>query len=157
RRSSSHGMPFGTQRDRAMSKIAILGSGNVGSALQRGLSGKRHETRTSTRIDAREVAEWGDVVILAVPFGALEEVVRETAGALDGKPVVDVTNALTKDMRLALGYTTSGAEELQKKLPAAAVVKCFNTVFAEHMDSGRLDGHPLTAFAASDDEEARDT
>jgi predicted dinucleotide-binding enzyme len=54
-----------------------------------------------------------------------------------------------------VGGTTSGAEELQKKLPGARVVKAFNTVFAQHMDSGRLDGQPLTAFAAGDDADAK--
>jgi predicted dinucleotide-binding enzyme len=39
---------------------------------------------------------------------------------VEGKKVVlDVTNALTPEMSLALGYTSSGAEELQKKLPGA--------------------------------------
>ena len=69
--------------------------------------------------------------------------------------MVDVTNALDKQMNWALGYSTSGAEELQKKLPKARVVKAFNTVFAQHMDSGRLDGEPLTAFAAGDDATAK--
>jgi predicted dinucleotide-binding enzyme len=39
---------------------------------------------------------------------------------------------------LAVGFTTSGAEELHKKLPKAHVVKTFNTVFPRHMDSGKL-------------------
>jgi predicted dinucleotide-binding enzyme len=60
-------------------------------------------------------------------------------------------------MKLALGYSTSGAEELQKKLPDARVVKCFNTVFAEHMDKGRVGNQQLTVFAAGDDDEARRT
>ena len=137
--------------------IAIIGNGNVGSALQRGLSRAKHDVRTSTKTDAKETAAWGEIVILAVPFPALDSVVRDIGGALGGKIVIDVTNALTPDMQLALGYSTSGAEELQKKLPAARVVKCFNTVFADYMDKGRMDGQQLTAFAASDDDEARKT
>ena len=117
-----------------MNRIAIVGSGNVGSALARGLSRVGHEVRTSKRPDAREKAGWGEVVILAVPFPAIDEVVRELGPSVDGKVLVDVTNALTPDMQLALGYSTSGAEQLQKKLPKARVVKAFNTVFAEHMD-----------------------
>ena len=68
---------------------------------------------------------------------------------MSGKTVVDVTNALTPDMQLALGYSTSGAEQLQRKVPTARVVKCFNTVFAEHMDKGKVDDKTLdTAIGA---------
>lgn len=140
-----------------MANIAILGSGNVGSALARGLMRAGHEVRTSRRQDAKEKAVWGDVIILAVPFAAVDEVVRAHGDVLARKTVVDVTNALTPDMQLALGYSTSGAEELQKKLPTSRVVKCFNTVFAEHMDKGTVDGKQLTVFAAGDDADARRT
>jgi 8-hydroxy-5-deazaflavin:NADPH oxidoreductase len=140
-----------------MANIAILGSGNVGSALARGLTRAGHDVRTSKKQDARDKARWGEIVFLAVPFGALDEIARVHGDALMGKIVVDVTNALTPDMQLALGYSTSGAEQLQTKLPSARVVKCFNTVFAEHMDKGRVDDQQLTVFAASDDAEARRT
>ena len=93
--------------------------------------------------------------MLAVPFGALDDVVKSAGGALEGKTVVDVTNALDTNMRLAIGFTTSAAEELQKKLPRSRVVKAFNTVFAQHMDTGRLGDVPLTAFVAADDASAK--
>ena len=98
---------------------------------------------------------WADLVVLAVPFGALDSVADVADGVLAGKTVVDVTNALDDNMNLALGFTTSGAEELQKKLPKAHVVKAFNTVFARHMDSGKLGDEPLTAFMASDHANAK--
>lgn len=140
-----------------MAKIAIIGHGNVGSALERGLSRAGHEVRASRKADAAEKAAWGEIVVLAVPFPAIDSVAREVGQHVGGKVVVDVTNALTPDMKLALGYSTSGAEELQKKLPAARVVKCFNTVFAEHMDKGRVGNDQLTVFAAGNDEDARRT
>ena len=136
-------------------KIAIIGSGNVGGALQRGLSKAGYEARTSNASDAKEKAGWGEIVLLAVPFGAIEAVTREIGSAVNGKTVIDATNALTPDMKLALGYSTSGAEELQKRLSSARVVKCFNTVFAQHMDTGRTGDQQLTVFAASDDEASR--
>ncbi len=140
-------------------EIAIIGDGNVGGALARGLQRAGHEVRAVGRDKAaiREAASWGEVVFLAVPFGAVHEVVRDTGESLAGKTVVDVTNALDENMNLALGFTTSGAEELQKKLPTARVVKAFNTVFAQHMDSGRLGDKPLTAFVAADDSGAKKT
>lgn len=138
-------------------KIGILGKGNVGSALARGFQRSGHEVRAVGK-DAqaiREAATWGEVVFLAVPFGAIDDVVREAGDALAGKTVVDVTNALDANMNLAIGFTTSGAEELQKKLPKARVVKAFNTVFAQQMDSGRVGDEPLSAFVAADDDEAK--
>jgi predicted dinucleotide-binding enzyme len=148
-----------TTKTLARSKIAIIGRGNVGGALARGLGRGDHELKTAGHdaAGAREAAAWGDVVILAVPFGALDEVVREIGAALTGKTVVDVTNALGPDRDLAVGFTTSGAEELQKKLPKAHVVKAFNTVFAQHMETGHVDGQALSAFVAGDNDNARRT
>ena len=61
----------------------------------------------------------------------------------DGKTVIDVTNVITPDMKgLAVGFTTSGAEEWQKRLPQAHVIKAFNTEFANTMDSGEAKGEP---------------
>jgi len=136
-------------------KIGIIGSGNVGSALHRGLSKAGYEARMSNKQNVSEVASGADIIILAVPYGALEDVIGKMGPAANGKIVIDATNALTPDMRLALGYTTSGAEELQRKTPKAKIVKALNTVFAQHMDSGKLNGQTLTAFAASDDEPAK--
>lgn len=141
----------------ATNKIGIIGTGNVGSALQRGLTKAGHEVRAvgPDREELRKTAAWADLVLVAVPFGAIDEVVRDIGEAVIGKTVVDVTNALGPNMNLAVGFTTSGAEELQRKLPRSRVVKAFNTVFAQHMDTGRLNGKPLSAFVASDDAEAK--
>ncbi len=127
-------------------KIGIIGNGSVGSALARGLERSGHQVRAvgKNAKAIRETAAWGEVVLLAVPFGAIDDVVRDAGDLLAGKTVVDVTNALDASMNLAVGFTTSGAEELQRKLPNARVVKAFNTVFAQHMDSGRLGDQPLT-------------
>jgi predicted dinucleotide-binding enzyme len=140
-------------------KIGIIGDGNVGSALSAGLKRAGHDVRAvgNDKGAARETAAWGDVVLLAVPFIALDDVVKEAGEALAGKTVVDVTNSLDASMNLALGFTTSGAEELQKKLPKARVVKAFNTLFAQHMSSGRLGDEPLTALVAADDAGAKQT
>jgi hypothetical protein len=136
-------------------KIAIVGSGKAGTALDAGLSRAGYEVRFAKRAEIPETASWADVIVLAVPFGALREVALALKPVADGKIVIDVTNALTPDFQLAMGFTTSGAEELQKLLPRAHVVKAFNTVFAQHMSSGNANGEQLTAFAAGDNEAAR--
>ena len=137
-------------------KIAIIGKGHVGSALNDGLKRASYETRmTGKGSGVREAAAWGEIVILAVPFNAVDAVVAELGGAIDGKPVVDVTNALGPRMELALGFTTSGAEQLQKKAPSAKVVKVLNTVFAQNMGSGMVKGKAISCFAAGDDAAAK--
>ena len=136
-------------------KIAILGPGKAGSALEAGLSRAGYEVRSAKRGQIIPNASWADVIIVAVPFAAVPEVARELGTVADGKTVVDVTNALTPDLRLAIGFNTSGAEELQKALPRANVVKAFNTVFAQHMSDGKANGEVLTAFVAGDDVAAR--
>lgn len=137
--------------------IAIIGNGNVGSALARGLERAGHDV-VAVGNDPGKVqaaSESADTIVLAVPYAAVPDVVRVAGKAWAGKTVIDVTNALAEDMQLALGFTTSGAEELQKQVPEAHVVKAFNGVFAQHMDTGHLHGQQLTTFAAGDDEAAR--
>jgi 8-hydroxy-5-deazaflavin:NADPH oxidoreductase len=138
------------------SKIGIIGSGNVGSALQRGLVNAGYSIQVSNEDNVRDITAGSEIIILAVPFTAIDDVLKKLGDSIDGKILIDATNALTADMKLALGYSTSGAEELQKKAPKAKVVKCFNTVFAQHMDTGKVNGQTLSVFAASDDQVARD-
>lgn len=140
-------------------KIAILGKGNVGGALARGLARSYSQVKNTGNDQAaqRQAAAQADVVILAVPFPTLDDVVKNLGAVLDGKVVVDATNALDANMNLALGYSTSGAEELQRKLPRARVVKAFNTVFAQHMETGKIGSTPLTAFVSADDAAAKQT
>jgi predicted dinucleotide-binding enzyme len=139
-------------------KIAIIGNGNVGSALQRGLERAKYEVKLVGKDPSRvrEIAAWGEIIILAVPYPAVDDAIREMGDAVRGKALIDATNVLTPDYQLALGFTTSGAEELQKKVPSAKVVKAFNTVFAEHMATGQAKGTALTLFVAGDDKEAKE-
>ncbi|HXU06203.1 MAG TPA: NAD(P)-binding domain-containing protein [Polyangia bacterium] len=141
----------------AKSKIGIIGNGNVGGALARGLKRAGHDVRAvdDDKAAVRDAVTWAEIVFLAVPFGAVDNVVKTAGEALGSKTVVDVTNALDEDMSLAIGFTTSGAEELQKKLPKARVVKAFQTVFAQHMDTGKLGDQRLTTFVAGDDAGAK--
>jgi predicted dinucleotide-binding enzyme len=138
-------------------RIGIVGEGNVGSALRRGLERAGYEVRSVGKDpgQVKETGNWADVVILAVPYGAVDDAVAELGDGIEGKTLVDVTNALTGDMRLANGCTSSGAEALQQKVRAAKVVKAFNTQFAAHMDSGTVGGQQLTTFAAGDDAGAK--
>jgi predicted dinucleotide-binding enzyme len=139
-------------------KVAVIGKGNVGSALGGGLERAGYDVRLVGKDPgrAREAAAWGQVIILATPYGALDDVIREMGDGASGKLLVDATNVLTPDFQLALGFTTSGAEELQKKAPSAKVVKAFNTVFAQHMATGQVKSTALTLFVAGDDQGAKE-
>jgi predicted dinucleotide-binding enzyme len=141
-------------------KIGIIGKGHVGSALATGLSRAGHEIKfghRDTEEPVAEAAKWGEVIIFAVPHDAVADVAEAVGSAADGKVVLDVTNLMTSNMELEFGFTTSGAEELQKMLPNARVVKAFNTVFAPNQSKGRLGGEQLTLFVASDDASAKET
>jgi len=142
----------------AKPKVALIGSGNVGTALRSGLERSGYEARSVGHDpgQVRETASWGDVVFLAVPFTAIDETIQELGNSIDGKVVVDVTNALTHDRQLAMGINMSGAEELQKKVPRAKVVKSFNTVFAKNMETGKVKNTPISLFTAGDDPDAKD-
>jgi 8-hydroxy-5-deazaflavin:NADPH oxidoreductase len=149
------GMP--EQEQTMKPKVAVVGKGNVGGALARGLERAGYAVRAVGNDPAavREAATWSEVVMLAVPYPAIDAVLAELGHAIDGKTVVDASNALTADYQLAVGFTTSAAEELQKKVPAAKVVKAFNTVFAQHMDTGHVKGTQLSLFVAGEDAHAK--
>jgi 8-hydroxy-5-deazaflavin:NADPH oxidoreductase len=140
-------------------KIGIIGKGHVGTALATGLRHKGHEIRFAS-LDPNEpvdkAAAYGDVVILAVPYPAIPDVLSKACAELVNKTLIDVTNVLNPEGGLAIGCTTSGAEEIQRQLPQTNVVKAFNTVFAHNQNTGHTDHHQLTAFIAGDDPRSRD-
>ena len=141
-------------------KVAIIGKGMVGTAIGKGLVQKGYEVKFGHRDPKEpvtEAAKWGDLIILAVPYSAVKDATRAIGSAADGKILLDVTNAIASNGDLAIGFTTSAAEELQKKMPNAKVVKAFNTVFAANQSTGKVGKEQLTFFVASDDPSAKGT
>jgi predicted dinucleotide-binding enzyme len=139
-------------------KIAVIGKGNVGTALAEGLRRAGHEIKFGHRDPKESVPEaatWGEIIILAIPFSAVKSTVKEFGAASDGKVLIDVTNALGPNMELAVGFTASGAEELQRLLPKTQIVKAFNTVFAQNQSTGKVGKESLSAFIAGDDSKAK--
>src|SRR5512138_3100769 len=134
-------------------KVAIVGKGHVGRALGAGLEKIGHEVKYGHRDPNEPVdkaAEWGEMIIMAVPYSQLENAAHEVGDRADGKPLIDVTNPIGADGNTAVTCTTSAAEELQEMLPSANVVKAFNTVFAKHQSDGRVGDEPLSAFVAGE-------
>jgi 8-hydroxy-5-deazaflavin:NADPH oxidoreductase len=156
-------------------KIGIIGTGNMGSGLAKFWAQNGHQimfsysrdpeklksVAQSVASDAKvgtpaEAVQFGDVVLLAVPWGAVESALK-AAGSLDGKILFSCVNALTPDYSgMAVGTTTSGAEEIAKLATGARVVEAL-PVFAEVLSSpsrkfGEVDP---TVFYCGDDTEAK--
>jgi 8-hydroxy-5-deazaflavin:NADPH oxidoreductase len=106
-----------------------------------------------------EAASFGDVVVLAVPFGAIDCALAE-AGSLDGRVLWSCINALKHDLSgLAVGFTTSAAEEVARRAPGARVVAAIPP-FAQAIAAGtpRYDGALApTVFMCGDDTDAKQT
>lgn len=101
----------------------------------------------------------GAVAVLALPYGAVAEVVEQYATELDGKVVVDITNPLdfTTFDDLAVPAGTSAAQELATLVPGARVLKAFNTNFAATLATGTAGGATTTVLVAGDDADAKAT
>lgn len=153
-------------------KVAIIGAGNVGKALATSITRAGHEVTisASTPESAKQAAEAvgarpaldnvsaardAEVVILAVPYvGAGRAVAEELRDVVGGKAVVDATNPMKPDFSGLATEGTSAAEEFQRQLPSASVVKAFNTIFA----SNQANPDPsIDGFVAGDDEKAKQT
>ncbi|MBZ9966382.1 NADPH-dependent F420 reductase [Mesorhizobium sp. BR1-1-2] len=157
-----------------MSTISIIGSGGVAAAIG-GLAAKAgHAVQVMSRdaAKARAPAEQvgagattgtfgaapvGDIVILAVPYSAVLDVVKQYGKALAGKLLVDITNPINSDFTGFLTPEDSfGAQEIAKVAPAnATIVKAFNTQNAHVLAAGPIGGHPLDVFIAGDDAQAK--
>jgi len=142
-------------------RIGIIGKGRVGSALAAGWQASGHEVQLGgrdTTPGASEIASWADVIVLAVPYAALENIAASITAT--DKPVIDCTNPIAMGpdgMGLAVGHTTSGAEQLQALLPGAHVVKTLNQVGAEVMADTTGFAHAPVQFLAGDNETAKKT
>jgi NADPH-dependent F420 reductase len=150
-------------------KIGIIGAGNVGSALGRASSRAGHDVAISSEDPehaaevAREVGARGartnpdavddaEVVILAVPYDAVEEILEELGDRVDDKVLIDVSNRFAGDQLDA----PSNAEQIQE-MTSAPVIKAFNTIFASHQADPNVEGTTLDGFVAGDDADAKET
>jgi NADPH-dependent F420 reductase len=154
-------------------EITIIGTGNMARALAtRALAGGHAVTLLGTEAakaqaladeleGAVKTGQVGDalsddVVIFAVWYPAVADVLARYGDQLDGKVVVDITNPIDVDafepVQLEAG---SAAEEIAAKVPGAKVVKAFNTTFAGTLAEGAVSGEPLDVLVASDDPQAK--
>ncbi|MER6497780.1 MULTISPECIES: NADPH-dependent F420 reductase [Streptomyces] len=159
--------------------ITIVGAGNMARGIAtRALVGGHDVTITAKDPDkavqlADELSEQdhggqvaagdesaldrADIVVLAVPFAAAEQLAASYGPRLSGKVLIDISNPVDATLdALVVNPGTSAAE----RIAAAAgeqvrVVKAFNTTFATTLVSGHVGGTALDVFLAGDDEAAR--
>jgi predicted dinucleotide-binding enzyme len=153
--------------------ITIIGTGNMARGIAtRALAGGHTVTLLgTTREKAQALAGElsgdvhagtvgdplsGAVVVLAVWYQALDDLLGRYGDQLTGKTVVDITNPVDPQTYAPLTVDAgSAAQEIALKAPGAKVVKAFNTTFAGSLVEGEVAGQPLDVFVAADDDEAK--
>ncbi len=158
-------------------KIAIIGSGKVGSALGTSWANAGHDIVFGSREPKSDkvqdlvksigekacadtianAAAWGEVVVLAVPWPAAQEVLSQTDGGLEGKLLIDCTNALGPNLQLVFANTTSAGEQVAQWAKSAQVIKAFNITGFDVMANPYFEGQKASMFYCGDDVEAKAT
>jgi predicted dinucleotide-binding enzyme len=165
-------------RSSSPQRFGVLGSGDVGQALAKGLVINGYDVHIGTRSPGklakfskstgireahfREVAAWAEAVVLAVRGkAALEAVELAGPGNLSGKLVIDTTNPISDEapedgvLRYFTGPNESLMERLQAAYPSVAFVKAFNSVGSDLMVHPLLSGGPPTMFYCGNDAAAK--
>ena len=138
-----------------MTTVSIIGKGNMGTAIG-GIVAAGGNTVEYVGRDASDPIT-GDIVVLAVPHTALDEIVAMRGADLAGKIVVDITNPLNFETfdSLVVPADSSRASLLAQALPESRVLKAFNTNFASTLASGSLGSLTTTVLIAGDDHDAK--
>jgi hypothetical protein len=158
-------------------RIGILGSGLMGGKLGTLFARAGHDVvfsyaRQRAKLEGLARAAGGkaragtpaeavkdsDAVLLAIHWSRLDDVLHQT-GDLSGKVVVSCSLPMSEDdSDLVIAHTSSGAEELAKRIPRAHVVLAFNTVPSEVLfdvfDARDKDPRPSLAYCG-DSERAK--
>lgn len=154
--------------------IGIIGSGDIGGNLGIHLAKAGHKVLFSSRHPEQltglteeagenasagtieEAAGFGKIVILSIPFWAVEEVAGKVA-PLDGKTVIETANPYPgRDGEIANKVRDSNkaaSEYVAKQFPKAHVVKAFNTIYYEHLRDQAHRDNQLRAIPFAGDHE----
>ena len=156
-------------------RIGIIGSGRMGGAVGLRLAESGHEVFFSSRNPEQldnlveqsngraragypaDAVAFGEVILIAAPYGALPQIGRDYAAAMEGKIVIDCGNPRVDrdgpmaDEAIARGTGVASTEYL----PGTRLVRAFNAISSVEVSreahrSGELIGVPI----AGDDEEA---
>ncbi|REF31903.1 NADPH-dependent F420 reductase [Calidifontibacter indicus] len=139
-----------------MTNLTILGTGNMGQAIASVAAKGGHNVQQLGQEDLA-TAVTGDIVVLAVPYPAIDQIVEQRGDQLAGKIVVDITNPLNFETfdSLVVPADGSAAAEVAAKLPNSRVLKAFNTTFAGTLAAGTVGPLTTTVLIAGDDADAK--
>ena len=141
-----------------MAHVSIIGTGNMGQAIAGVAAKGGHPVQLLGSSDT-DTEVTGEVVVLAVPYPAVADVIAQRGESLAGKIVVDITNPLnfaTFDS-LVVPADGSATAEIAAALPQSRVVKAFNTNFASTLTAGAVGPLATTVLVAGDDADAKST
>lgn len=155
-------------------RIGVIGSGRIGGTIgglwvKAGhpvLFSSRHPEQLKSLVDGlgpnaragtvAQAIEFGEVLFVAVPFGALPEIGRQYGGAMAGKVVLDATNAYSHrdgaaaDDALVEGIGLASA----RFLPGTRLVRAFNFTSASDFATRHHQQPPMAVPIAGDDQQA---
>jgi len=155
-------------------KIGIIGAGDVGGTLGKRWGQKKHEIMFGVRNlqsqnvqklihsdqnlkfgEIREAFEFGEVIVLAIPWESVEETIVK-AGNLSGKILIDPTNPLTPDLKGLALHDTSVAEKIANLANTSKVVKAFNTIGSKTLNNLIFNSYRADLFLCGDDSHAKE-
>lgn len=142
-----------------MTAYTIFGTGNMAQAIGGVLAKGGASVEHISHAQGAGATVTGDVVVLAVPYPAVAEILGAYGDQLAGRIVVDITNPLDFETfdGLVVPVGSSAAAEIQRALPDARVLKAFNTNFAATLASGTVGDSATTVLVAGDAAEAKST
>lgn len=139
-----------------MAHVSIIGTGNMGQAIAAVAGRGNHTVQLLGESDAAAEVT-GDIVVLAVPYPAVADVITHRGDSLKGKIVVDITNPLNFETfdSLTVPSDSSATAEIAAALPDSRVLKAFNTTFAGTLAAGTVGPQTTTVLIAGEDADAK--
>ena len=139
-----------------MTHVSIIGTGTMGQAIA-GVVTRGGNTVELLGHGEAETPVTGELVVLAVPYSAVGEVLAQRGDSLAGKVVVDITNPVNFETfdSLLVAPDGSAAAEIAAALPRSRMVKAFNTTFGGTLTGGTVGPLTTTVLIAGDDADAK--
>jgi hypothetical protein len=136
-------------------RIGIIGAGRIGGNAGHLFEQAGHEVFLGSRDTLADAAAFSDVVMLSVPWTAVDDVLAKT-GPLDGKVVIDTTNPYGPGGVQDLGGRSTGRVNAGR-MPGARIVRAFNTLTSgfQAEAAGRSGDERAVMFLSGDDEQAK--